>query len=223
MENKSETSIKLVKRLIKEHVRPYFGKMFLAAICMAIVAASTATNAWLMQPVLDEVFLNKNAQLLLLVPIVVMTIAIIKGLASYGESIYMEYSSERIISDVRYRLFSHLMNADLNFFHKKIELNNFWKLMPSKFTPVKRFIFKNSIKENFWFYINVNQMSEFTGLNLIDGVFLDLIESSPDEKFTAINSSIPKIINNHLQYAITWAMLGLIFLVMNYIYNKKNK
>ena len=57
------------------------------------------------------------------------------------------------------------------------------------FTP------NNSIKENFWFYINVNQMSEFTGLNLIDGVFLDLIESSPDEKFTAINSSIPKIIN----------------------------
>ena len=129
MENKSETSIKLVKRLIKEHVRPYFGKMFLAAICMAIVAASTATNAWLMQPVLDEVFLNKNAQLLLLVPIVVMTIAIIKGLASYGESIYMEYSSERIISDVRYRLFSHLMNADLNFFHK----NSSGKLI-SRFT-----------------------------------------------------------------------------------------
>ena len=129
MENKSEKSIKLIKRLIKEHVRPYFGKMFLAAICMAIVAASTATNAWLMQPVLDEVFLNKNAQLLLLVPIVVMTIAIIKGLASYGESIYMEYSSERIISDVRYRLFSHLMNADLNFFHK----NSAGKLI-SRFT-----------------------------------------------------------------------------------------
>ena len=129
MENKSEKSIKLIKRLIKEHVRPYFGKMFLAAICMAIVAASTATNAWLMQPVLDEVFLNKNTQLLLLVPIVVMTIAIIKGLASYGESIYMEYSSERIISDVRYRLFSHLMNADLNFFHK----NSSGKLI-SRFT-----------------------------------------------------------------------------------------
>ena len=66
MERKSEKSIKLVKRLIKEHVRPYFGKMFIAAICMAIVAATTATNAWLMQPVLDEVFLNKNTQLLLL-------------------------------------------------------------------------------------------------------------------------------------------------------------
>ena len=129
MERKSEKSIKLVKRLIKEHVRPYFGKMFIAAICMAIVAAATATNAWLMQPVLDEVFLNKNTQLLLLVPIVVMTIAIVKGLASYGESIFMEYSGEKIISDVRYRLFSHLMNADLNFFHK----NSSGKLI-SRFT-----------------------------------------------------------------------------------------
>ena len=129
MERKSEKSIKLVKRLIKEHVRPYFGKMFIAAICMAIVAATTATNAWLMQPVLDEVFLNKNTQLLLLVPIVVMTIAIVKGLASYGESIFMEYSGEKIISDIRYRLFSHLMNADLNFFHK----NSSGKLI-SRFT-----------------------------------------------------------------------------------------
>jgi len=129
MEQKSERSIKLVKRLIKEHVRPYFGKIFLAAICMAIVAAATATNAWLMQPVLDEVFLNKNTQLLLLVPIAVMTIAIVKGVASYGESIFMEYSGERIISDVRYRLFSHLMNADLNFFHK----NSSGKLI-SRFT-----------------------------------------------------------------------------------------
>jgi len=129
MENKNEKSIKLVKRLIKEHVRPYFGKLIIAAICMAIVAAATATNAWLMQPVLDEVFLNKNTELLLLVPIAVMTIAIVKGLASYGESIYMEYSGERIISDVRYRLFSHLMNADLNFFHK----NSSGKLI-SRFT-----------------------------------------------------------------------------------------
>ena len=48
---------------------------------------------------------------------------------------------------------------DLNFFHEKIELNNFWKLMPSKFTPVKRFIFKNSIKENFDVIISCGRKS----------------------------------------------------------------
>ena len=58
MEDKNEKSIKLIKRLIKEHVKPYFGKLFLAALCMAVVAATIATNAWLMQPILDEVFLK---------------------------------------------------------------------------------------------------------------------------------------------------------------------
>ena len=48
---------------------------------------------------------------------------------------------------------------------------------------------------------------------------MDLIESNPKDKLTIINSSIPKIVNNHLQYAITWAILGLLFLVMNYIYS----
>jgi len=47
----------------------------------------------------------------------------------------------------------------LNFFHEKIELNNFWKLMPSKFTPVKKFIFKNSIKENFDVIISCGRKS----------------------------------------------------------------
>jgi len=85
------------------------------------------------------------------------------------------------------------------------------------FTP------NNSIKENLWFYINIDQMSEFADLIFIEDVFLDLIESRPDEKYTVINSSIPKFSNNHLQYAITWGMLSLLFLIMNYIYNKRKR
>ena len=85
------------------------------------------------------------------------------------------------------------------------------------FTP------KNNIEENIWFYVSTNQMSKFSGLKLVDSIFLDLIESNPNDKITVINSSMPKFLNNHLQYAITWIILGLIFLVMNYIYNKNNR
>ena len=84
------------------------------------------------------------------------------------------------------------------------------------FTP------KNNMEENLWFYISTKQMSEFSGIKLVDNIFVDLIGSNPNDKFTIINSSIPKIVNNHLQYAITWAILGLLFLVMNYIYSKRH-
>ena len=84
------------------------------------------------------------------------------------------------------------------------------------FTP------KNNMEENLWFYISTKQMSEFSGIKLVDNIFVDLIGSNPNERLTIINSSIPKIVNNHLQYVITWAILGLLFLVMNYIYSKRH-
>ena len=52
--------------------------------------------------------------------------------------------------------------------------------------------------------------------------FMEKIGSNPNDRLTIINSSIPKIVNNHLQYVITWAILGLLFLVMNYIYSKRH-
>jgi hypothetical protein len=48
---------------------------------------------------------------------------------------------------------------ELDYFHEKIELNNFWKLIPPKFTPVKKFIFKNSIKKNFDVIISCGRKS----------------------------------------------------------------
>ena len=84
------------------------------------------------------------------------------------------------------------------------------------FTP------KNNMEKNLWFYISTKQMSEFSEIKLVDNIFVDLIGSNPNHKLTIINSSTPKIVNNHLQYAITWAILGLLFLVMNYIYSKRH-
>ena len=84
------------------------------------------------------------------------------------------------------------------------------------FTP------KNSMNENLWFYINTDQMSEFSQVKVIDNIFLTLIESNPDDKFVVINS-VPKISNNHLQYSITWAILAFLFLIMNYIYCNRNR
>ena len=46
---------------------------------MIVVASATALNAWMMQPVLDEIFINKNKTLIVFIPIAVITIAIFKG------------------------------------------------------------------------------------------------------------------------------------------------
>ena len=54
-----DSSVYLVSRLFRVFLRPYYKKIALSILCMIFVALSTATNAWLMQPVLDDIFLNK--------------------------------------------------------------------------------------------------------------------------------------------------------------------
>ena len=73
---------------------------------------------------------------------------------------------------------------ELDYFHEKIELNNFWKLIPPKFTPVKRFIFKNSIKENFDVIISCGRKS------VIPSIFL---KQKSQKKIFNIHIQDPKV------------------------------
>ena len=107
----------LLRRLFRGYVRHHLGRLVLAAICMAIVAATTAANAWLMEPVLDEVFLNGNRGMLLILPLAVLGIGLVKGAATYGQSFLMSMVGQRIIASVQIDLFAHLMRADLAYFH----------------------------------------------------------------------------------------------------------
>jgi subfamily B ATP-binding cassette protein MsbA len=106
----------LITRLVKDRVRSQSKRLIFAGFCMMLVAAATAGNAYLMQPIMDEVFLNKNEAMLLLVPAAVLTLAVIKGLAGYGQAVTMTYIGQRIISAVQLDMFAHLMRADIAFF-----------------------------------------------------------------------------------------------------------
>ena len=108
----------LVARLYRGHIRRHLAKLSFAAFCMILVAAATAANAWLMEPVLDEVFLNRNETMLLMVPLAVLAIALIKGVAGYLQGYIMAAVGQRIIADVQIDLFGHLMRADLAYFQQ---------------------------------------------------------------------------------------------------------
>ena len=106
----------LVARLLRGYIGRHKGKLIVAAIAMAIVAASTAFSAWLMQPVLDDVFLNRDETKLLIVPLAILVAAIIKGVATYFQAFLMAVVGQRVIADVQIELFAHIMRADLAYF-----------------------------------------------------------------------------------------------------------
>jgi len=106
-----------MSRLIRESVRPYISWIGFALICMALVAAATATSAWLMKPVINDVFVEKNEELLWIISSAVLITFTVKGFANYGQSVLMSYVGQRIITDTQHRLYAHLTRMELNFFN----------------------------------------------------------------------------------------------------------
>ncbi len=107
----------LIQRLVADHIRPHIWLLALALVLMTVVAASTAALAWLMEAILDDVFTAKDRSNLIIVAAVIMSVFLLKGFATYGQSVLVSYVGQRILSDLQKRMFGHLLQADLAFFH----------------------------------------------------------------------------------------------------------
>jgi subfamily B ATP-binding cassette protein MsbA len=81
---------------------------------MIIVAITSAAHIALIKPALDDVFLKKNHQMLILLPLVVIMIALIKAASSYYQNYLMRYIGQRVITDMQVKLYSHLLYSDLS-------------------------------------------------------------------------------------------------------------
>ena len=107
-----------MRRLLRESVRPYRGWLIAALLCMAVMATATALTAWLMKPVVNDVFFAENSDMLWIIGGAVMAAFVIKGLANYAQATLMAYVGLHIIADNQNRLYAHLSRLDLSFFHR---------------------------------------------------------------------------------------------------------
>jgi subfamily B ATP-binding cassette protein MsbA len=100
-------------RLVREHVRGQLPWLLFATLCMAVYAAATAAQAWLLEPILDRVFLERDREMLILVPLAVVAIAVFKAAAGYSQTAAMARAGQRIVADLQCRLFDHVVRADV--------------------------------------------------------------------------------------------------------------
>lgn len=107
----------MIRRIVQDAVAPYFGKIVLALICMALMAAATGGYAYLMDPVINEVFVKKNPAMLVPVGVAVLAAFALKGFANYGQSVLMSYVGGRILADIQNKLYEHVIRLDIGFFH----------------------------------------------------------------------------------------------------------
>jgi len=98
-----------------QYMRPYWGRLLAAGACSGVVAALTGAYAWLVRPAFDEIFINKDVTWLVVLPVVLMLVVALKGLAGYGQAYLMIYVGSRVVTDIRQQLFAHLMRLPITF------------------------------------------------------------------------------------------------------------
>ncbi len=100
-------------------VRAHWRRLAIALGCTVIVGVYPAAIAYMVQPVIDSVFIEKDVLRLKLIPLVIILIAITGGLGTYGYAYYMKYVGGNIIRQIRNLLFDKIQSFPLAFFHKE--------------------------------------------------------------------------------------------------------
>ena len=115
--NTQVSTKQILKRLFNSYIKKHYIKISISMVCMVIVAGATATNAWLMQPVLDDIFINKNKDYIIIIPVVILLIAFVKGVVSYFQSVLMSFVGYKIVADLQRHMLTTLLKCDLSFFN----------------------------------------------------------------------------------------------------------
>lgn len=102
-----------VGRLWREYLKPQWLPLSFAILLMLIIAAATATLAFLLDPAIEYLFVKKDAGLLYVIPLVVIGVAIIKAAATFGEGNIMATIGQKLAADLQLRLFRTMVYADL--------------------------------------------------------------------------------------------------------------
>jgi len=112
------TGTQILNRLFKDSIKPYSFKLLSSLFFMVIIALSTGATAWLLDPAIDKIFLDKDESMLLLIPIAIILTLFVKSIATYIQIIILNGVAQNIIADTQIRLFKKIINADLAWIHK---------------------------------------------------------------------------------------------------------
>ena len=107
-----------VFKRFKSFYKEYIPQFIIAIIGMIMASVGTAVSAWLVKPVLDYIFIQKDETLLYILPYAIIAIYFIKSLGVYLQAYFTAYIGQDIVRRFRYNQLSNILSLDMSFFHK---------------------------------------------------------------------------------------------------------
>ena len=112
-------NIEILKRLYKDYTRKYLNKIFLAVFFSILVAGSTSATAWLLDPAIEKIFINKDQTLILVIPFFIIVAFATKGISLYFAKVLMIIVSEEVKKKIQTDMLSSFIKADTELIENK--------------------------------------------------------------------------------------------------------
>ena len=113
------TNVQILKRLFSEYTKKYIFHIFLAFIFTIILAASTSSIAWLLDPAVEKLFIQKNQSLMILIPLAIIVAFAAKGLSLYIAKSLMISVGEEVRKAIQVDMMRNLIKADTETIEKR--------------------------------------------------------------------------------------------------------
>ena len=101
-----------IKRLYHDYTKRYLNKIIISLILSLIVAGSTSSIAWLLDPAIKKIFIEKDQTLIIIIPILIIFAFSAKGLSLYLAKVTMITVGENVKRDVQSDMMKNILRAD---------------------------------------------------------------------------------------------------------------
>jgi len=110
---------KIYKRLFDDYTKLYINKIIISVFFAILVAASTSAIAWLLDPAIKKIFIDKDENLIFVIPLMIILAFAIKGVSLYLAKSTMISVGEEIKKKLQFDMTKTLINADTQYIDKK--------------------------------------------------------------------------------------------------------
>ena len=113
------SKIETIKRLFKDYTSKFLSKIILAGFFSIMVAASTSATAWLLDPAIEKIFINKDQTLIILIPLAIIVAFSAKGISLYLAKLIMINVSEEVKKILQIDMLRSFIKADTEIIENK--------------------------------------------------------------------------------------------------------
>tara|TARA_B110001452_G_scaffold58723_1_gene45575 strand:+ start:888 stop:2627 length:1740 start_codon:yes stop_codon:yes gene_type:complete len=112
-------NVDILKRLYQDYTKKYLKKIILAIFFSILLAASTSAVAYLLDPAIKKLFLEKNQTLIFIIPFFIIVAFVVKGFSLYSAKVIMINVSEEVRKDIQSDMLTTLIKADTQLIDSK--------------------------------------------------------------------------------------------------------